>query len=57
MAAVLRSALGEKRPDGRDGYEVVAAVLVALALAGDLDAIELVFDRIDGRPPKQRHSW
>jgi hypothetical protein len=48
MAAALRAVLREKGPDGRPNREAIAQKVFALALSGNLDAIKLCFDRIDG---------
>jgi len=52
LVVALRAALRQERPSGEDGYRAVVARLVDLAIAGDLDAIRLIFDRIDGRVPQ-----
>jgi len=36
-------------PDGRPNREIVADTLIALARAGEMDAIKVVFDRLDGK--------
>ncbi|MEI7837286.1 MAG: DUF5681 domain-containing protein, partial [Planctomycetota bacterium] len=55
LSDLLRKKLGEKiqSPGGRTVTrgELVAEALVTLAVAGDLDAIKLVFDRLEGRVP------
>jgi hypothetical protein len=51
----LRSLLRRRGPDGRLQRDAIAARLVEKALAGDLDAIRYIFDRIDG-PLTQRHD-
>lgn len=55
LSDLLRRKLAEKAqgPDGRTVTrgELVAEALLTLAVGGDLDAIRLIFDRLEGRVP------
>lgn len=50
LGPVLRRVLEEAgAKTGQPNYELVARKLVTLAIAGELDAIKVVLDRVDGR--------
>jgi hypothetical protein len=49
----LRLALHEETPDGRKRLRAIADKMVELALAGDLEAIREIGNRLDGRPRQQ----
>jgi len=50
LTEVLRRKLLEKGPDGRPNVEAINDEVLALALSGERWAIELCFDRLEGRP-------
>ena len=50
MQARLRDAIERATRDGKDFGDAIAAVLIKLALAGDVKAIALVYERLDGKP-------
>jgi len=54
MANALRAALREKTPDGETKRRAIACKLADMALAGDLDAIKLIYERMDGKVPEVR---
>lgn len=49
LTDLLRLRMAEPGPDGRLNSEIVADKLIALACAGEMDAIKVVFDRLDGK--------
>lgn len=49
LSEMLRKALAKKGPDGLTHRAAVVNQLIALARAGDLDAIKVIFDRTDGK--------
>jgi hypothetical protein len=50
FARVLRAQLDAVR-DGSSTRDLLAAVVVDKALAGDLDAVKWIVDRVDGKVP------
>lgn len=46
---LLLRKLKDKTPDGRKNADAVAEQLISLALSGDLDAIKVILDRVDGK--------
>lgn len=53
LTPALRAILGKKAPDGETtNRQAVAKMLVDLALAGDIQAIKLIFERVDGKVPE-----
>ncbi len=51
MAEQLRSLLRQKGPDGTPNRSAIAQALVDKALSGNLEAIQMIFERIDGKVP------
>lgn len=49
MADALRTVLN-KSQDGKQNKRAVAEKLVEMARSGNVEAMKLVFDRIDGKP-------
>jgi hypothetical protein len=49
----LRVAVNETTPEGRKRLRAIADKSVELALAGDMDAIREIGNRLDGRPRQQ----
>lgn len=49
MADTLRRVLARKGEDGKANKQAIAEKIIELARAGDLDAIKLIFERIDGK--------
>ena len=57
MGAALRTALRQKTADGRTKARAVADTVVETALAGDMAAVRLIFDRVDGKVGNEmKHS-
>ena len=57
LSALLRTQLDADDGEGRTKGDRLAETLVNLALAGNLRAIELVIDRVDGKaPPAGNHD-
>jgi hypothetical protein len=50
MTDLMRSMGDEVTEDGRTRKEVVLDKLLALAMGGDKGAIQMVLDRVDGKP-------
>jgi hypothetical protein len=48
LSTALTLILRAKGPDGQPNRDAIAQRLVAMALSGNLDAIKLIFDRIEG---------
>ena len=46
---LLLRKLKDKTPDGKKNADAVAEQLISLALSGDLDAIKVILDRVDGK--------
>lgn len=51
LADLLRRELRKKGPDGRTNNAAVVDGLIALARNGSVEAIKVVFDRVDGKLP------
>lgn len=57
ISELIRAVLREKGPEGIANRKLVAQKLVALALDGNMDAIKVVLDRVDGKVvEKLEHS-
>lgn len=52
FANMLNIAIKEATEDGKDKLRVVADQLVSMAMAGDMQAIKEVADRLDGKVPQ-----
>ena len=53
LTPALRSILGKKAPDGvMTNRRAIAEKLVEIALDGDIQAIKLIFERVDGKVPE-----
>ncbi|WP_395820344.1 DUF5681 domain-containing protein [Devosia sp.] len=50
LTEALRVALAQKTDDGRRVDRVIADILVAKAMQGDMQAIKEVLDRVEGKP-------
>lgn len=50
LAEAIRAELDQADDEGRTAAQRIAEKLVAMAIAGDLRAIQLVAERIEGRP-------
>lgn len=50
FANMLNIAIKEATEDGKDKLRVVADQLVKMAMAGDMQAIKELADRLDGKP-------
>ena len=53
MADALRTVLN-KSEDGRQNKRAVAEKLVEMARSGNLEAMKLLFERVDGKVPETR---
>ncbi len=54
MASALRTVLRAKGEDGKQNKKAVAEKVVAMAKAGNTEAIKLIFERVDGKVPETR---
>jgi hypothetical protein len=54
MSDALSTVLRAKGPDGTQNKKAIAEKLVEMARRGDMDAIKLVFERVDGKVPETR---
>lgn len=52
LSDALRIAVNEKGGTGEKRVREIAEKLVEQAVAGDLDAIKLVFERLEGKAPQ-----
>lgn len=53
LTPALRAVLGKTAPDGATtNRRALAEKLVEIALAGDIQAIKLIFERVDGKVPE-----
>ena len=50
IGAVLRDKLDEADADGHTPAERIANTLIGLAVGGDVRAIGLIYDRVEGKP-------
>lgn len=55
MADALRAVLRGKGSDGRPNRRAIAEKLISMARDGDMDAIKLIFERIDGKVAESVH--
>lgn len=53
FANMLRVALKEAHEEGGDKLRIIADQLVTKAMAGDLQAVREIADRLDGKPSQQ----
>lgn len=54
MADALRTVLRSKGEDGKQNKKAVAEKVVEMARAGNVEAIKMVFERVDGKVPETR---
>ncbi len=54
LADLLRAALSHKGEDGKTLRQSMMQKLTTMAVSGDLDAIKVVLERIDGKVPDTR---
>ncbi len=52
LAPALRTLLGRKQLDGRTNKQALLEALLETALSGDVQAIKLIFERVDGKVPE-----
>ncbi|GAG14152.1 unnamed protein product [marine sediment metagenome] len=52
LTDLLRRKLAAKDPDGKPKMDVITDKVIALALTGERWAVELIYDRLEGRPPQ-----
>lgn len=50
LTDLLRSKLATKGPGGKPNMEAITDKVMRLALAGERWAVELIYDRLEGRP-------
>ena len=50
----LRSLLAQKTADGRTNGDLIVSKLVEKAQAGEIDALKVILDRVDGKVPERK---
>lgn len=52
LTDLLRSSVAAKGPDGKLNMEAITDKVLQFALAGERWAVELIYDRLEGKPPQ-----